>query len=485
MNLLRSVVTNAAWMAGAQWGMQFLQLAVSIILARLLAPHDYGIMSMSTTFIGIISLFASLGFGTALVGRYEIDAVYISTAFWSTMTVGVFAFVLAVFTAPFVSRFYEEPRVITIIQVAACGFIVSPFNDIANSLLIRQMAFRAIAAIDLTATLVAQVTALLAAYAGFGVWSLVVATLISQVARFFGLLYATQWLPGFRFDRACFAELFSFSRFLVAYQFLNYFVRNLDNIIIGKVLGPVALGYYDMAYQLTLKPMVLVSSVFTQPLFPALVSLRHDKKQTAETYRSVVIYISLITFPLLLGLAAVAPEAVICAFGQKWEPMVLTLQILCVVGAMNCIASTVGTIYLSQGRTDIPMKWTLVVGPFAYGAFFVGVHWGIEGVAASYALFTVIVWGISHAIANNLIDLPARRFWSALVPAVRASLIMLGVLFGARLLINNWSLSLSLEAKLVTFILLGAIAYCTIVLRDECEEIVKVRTYLMKKLTFS
>ena len=483
MNLLRSVVKNAAWMAGAQWGIQILQFGVSIFLAHLLVPHDYGLVSMSATFTGMISLFASLGFGVALVERQEVDEDCVSTAFWSTICVGMFAFVLAVIGAPFISSFYGEPRLVAIIRVAACGFMLTPLNDIANSLLTRQMAFRAIASIDLVAALAAQATALIAACTGFGVWSLVGATLMSQVTRFFGLLYTTRWLPRLRFNRTRFTELFFFSRYLVMYQFFNYFVRNLDNIIIGKVLGPVALGYYDLAYQLTLKPMVLVSSLFAQPLFPVLVSLRGDKKRTAETYRSVVVYISLITFPLLLGLASVAPEVVICILDEKWVPVVPTLQILCVVGAMNCIATTVGTIYLSQGRSDIPLKWIIVVAPFVCCAFFVGVRWGIEGVATSYALFTAVTWVISHAIANRLIELRAGYFWSALMPATCASLLMVGVVLGARLLMSDWPLSM--ETKLVTFIVLGATVYCATVLGGKCEEIVKVREYLVTKFAYS
>jgi O-antigen/teichoic acid export membrane protein len=483
MSTLRSVVKNAAWMAGAQWGMQVLQFGVSIVLARLLIPSDYGLVSMSATFTGVVSLFASLGFGVALVERREVDEDCICTAFWSTAGVGVFAFALAIVSAPFIGSFYGELRLVTIIRIAACGLILSPLNDIAHSLLTRQMAFRAIASIEMGAALIAQTIALIAAFTGFGVWSLVAATLVSQVARFFGFFYTIRWLPQFRFSRARFTELFFFSRYLVGYQFLNYFVRNLDNILVGKILGPVALGYYDLAYQLTLKPMVLVSSIFTQPLFPVLVSLKDNKKLAAETYRSVVVYISLIAFPLLLGLASVAPEAVDCILGEKWVPVVPTLQILCVVGAMNCIATTVGTIYLSQGRSDIPLKWTLAVGPVAYFAFFIGVQWGIEGVAASYAVFTAVTWGISHAIANRLIELHASYFWSALIPAARASLFMVGVVLGVRFLVSDWPLSM--ETKLVTFIVLGATVYCATVLVEGCGEVVKIREYLVTKLAFS
>src|SRR5262249_5256839 len=140
-------------------------------------------------------------------------------------------------------------------------------------------------------------------------------------------------------------------------------------VIIGKFLGPIALGYYDLSYQLVLKPMALVSNTLTQPLFPTMRALRHDKAQSAEIYRSAIVYISLLTLPLLLGLCIVAPEAILCVLGEKWLPMVSVLRLLCLAGAMNCIATTVGTVYLSQGRSDIMLKWALVVAPFAVGAF--------------------------------------------------------------------------------------------------------------------
>jgi PST family polysaccharide transporter len=150
---------------------------------------------------------------------------------------------------------------------------------------------------------------------------------------------------------------------------------------------------------------------------------------------------------------------------------------------MNCIATTVGTIYLSQGRSDILLKWTLAVGPIAYLAFFVGVQWGIEGVAASYALFTAVAWSISHAIANRLIALRAGHFWSALIPAARASLLMVSAIFCTRILVRDWPLST--ETKLVMFILLGATVYGTTILLEKCGEVVKIREYLVTKLAFS
>ncbi|HJY82393.1 MAG TPA: lipopolysaccharide biosynthesis protein [Candidatus Binatia bacterium] len=483
MNLVRTVVESAAWVAGAQWSTQCLQFGVSIVLAHLLSPRDYGLVSMSGTFIGFISLFANLGFGAALVERRNVDEDCICTAFWATAFVGAFVYVVAYLCASFVGNFYGAPRLIAIIRVVAVGLLITPLSDILNSLLSRRMAFRTVALIEVGCAMVSQTTALIAAVLGFGVWSVVFATLVLQSARLVSLFGAIRWVPRLRFRRQSFLELFSFGGHLLGFQFLNYFVRNLDNVIIGKFLGSTALGYYDLAYQLTLKPMVLVSYTFTQPLFPVLASLKGNKLQAAETYRSVVVYISLLTFPVLAGLAAVAPEAVVCVLGEKWIPVVPVLRILCFAGVMNCIATTVGTVYMSQGRSDIMLKWIVAAAPFAAGAFFLGVRWGIEGVALGYAIFTMIAWVISHAIANRLIDLQTRRFWSALLPATKASLVMVVTVLLARAAVMG--LPLSPFTKLSILALIGAGVYCAIASIGKTEEVARVRGYLLTKLSLS
>jgi PST family polysaccharide transporter len=480
MTLLNTIARGAAWMTGAQWAIQILQFAVSIFIARLLSPADYGLVGMSAAFTAFVILFANLGFGAALIQKKDIDEDDTCTAFWATVLVGVFLYIISFAVAPLVGRFYGEPKVEVIIKVSAVIFLFSPISIILESLLTRQMAFREIALTNMGSSLVSQILTLTAAFAGLGVWSLVIGTLGFQIIRMPALFYLNRWFPKLRFSRNHFSSLFSFGGYLLGFNFLNFINRNADNVIIGRFLGATALGYYDLAYQVMLKPLQNVSGSITKPLFPVLSSIREDKPRVAETYRSVVVYISLITFPIMLGLAVVAPEFIFAVLGEKWAPAIPLLQILCIVGAMQSIGATCGDIFLSQGRSDILFKWTLFFTPIIVGAFFLGIKWGTIGVAFCYSIVTLLVCISFQIIANRMINLSTSRFLSALFPAAKWSIVMAAaVLFTQHLLKYS---DLSYLTRFFVLVFLGIVSYGVAMYMSKLEELTKIRSYIRDRI---
>lgn len=424
MSLLSQIGKGAAWSAGAQWLAQIMQAIVSVILARLLLPNDYGLMSMAMVFIGFIQVFNNLGLGPALIQRKVIDEKDISTAFWTTLAVGCVISLLAFALSFFIGAFYSEPKVIAIIQFLAIGFVLGAINSVQTSLLIRRMAFREIALAETAGAIASSLAAILAAINGFGVWSLVVGGLSNQTIRIAAMRKYLNWRPHFVFQRSRLRTLFSFGGNILGVNVLNYFNRNLDNLIIGKFLGVTALGFYDLAYQIMLRPIQNVSNVISRPLFPALAKVKEDKVATIEAYLAVVKGISLLTFPMMVGLASVAPQFVHVVLGEKWTPAIPIIQTLALVGAIQSVVVTTGDIFQSQGRPDIMLKWTCINSPLIALSFWVGLRWGILGVAMAYAVMNVLLWSIIHGIANRLIELKNWRFWQALFPAMRASFFM-------------------------------------------------------------
>ncbi len=336
--------------------------------------------------------------------------------------------------APAVADFFHQPQLVAIVRVTAIALLLSPLNSILYSLLSRKLAFQSLAMVDVAAAVGSQGTALILALSGWGVWALVVAQLINPLVRLPLLLRLNRWLPSRRFDRQRFVELLSFSSHVVGFNFVNYFARNLDKVIIGKLLGSAALGFYDISYQIMLKPLQNISQTISAPLFPALSSIQHDKAQTSEIYRRVVVYIALITFPIMTGIGLTAGDFVPLLLGDKWAPAIPIIQILCLVGAIQSVGSTVGDIYLSQGRSDIMLKWILGATPVIVAAFYLGTAWGVVGVAAGYAAINVPVAIVSHTIANRLIGLTPVRFWRSFIPASLLSLVMAGAVLTVRAL---------------------------------------------------
>jgi PST family polysaccharide transporter len=315
------------------------------------------------------------------------------------------------------------------------------------------------------------------AFLGWGVWSLVLGSLAHQFVRMPALLFLNRWFPRLRFSAERFQKLFSFGSNLLGFNFLNYIARNLDNVIIGRFLGAAQLGYYDLAYQLMLKVLSNVSHTLSGAVFPVLSSVQHDKERVAEIYRSVVSYISLITFPVMVGISLVAPEFVLGVLGEKWAPAIDVVRVLGLVGAIQSVSGLVSDVFLSQGRSDLMLKWALVATPGAALAFWLGVRWGIVGVALCYLLFTLLAWVGSHALGFRLVGLSARRYLSGLVPASKACLVMVVTVFAARLMLAPWGASEVTE--LVILVAVGATVYTTTMWFERVEEVAKVRDSIL------
>lgn len=457
MSLLRSIAAGAAWTTGAQWFVQISQFAVSVVLARLLLPSDYGLVGMALALTGFVALFGNLGLGAALIQKKEIDDEYVSTAFWTTFAAGIVLLGIVYLAAPLAADFYNDSRVADVARVTALGLLVGPMNSIVTSLLERHMRYRVVAMLDISTALLGQATAVAFAFSGMGVWSLVAGTLVAQATRIPLAFLFERWLPGLAFSVAKLKDLFSFGGNLLAFNFVNFFNRNLDKLIIGRTLGASQLGYYDMAYQAMLKPLQNVSDTIGRPLFPALSSLQDDKKQAADIYLRVVAYVSLITFPAMLGLSAVAPDFVTVVLGNQWTPSIPVLQILALVGAIQSVAATVGSVYMSQGRSDLMLRIGFIATVLIASAFALGVVWGITGVAACYAFATLVVWALSQTVANRLIALDGITYWKALVPALRSGLAMMFIVLLCRETLSE--LSFAPVLRLVFCVVLGVLVY--------------------------
>jgi PST family polysaccharide transporter len=322
--------------------------------------------------------------------------------------------------------------------------------------------------------------AVLLALKGFGVWSLVGQSLVSVALTVVLAGLACRWLPKLAFSWPCFRELFGFSSHVLGFQVLNYFARNLDNLLIGKFLGATALGYYSLAYRLMLYPLQNVSWTLSRVLFPAFSQIQSDLVKVRQNYLRVIRYISLATFPMMAGMAVVAPELIRVLYGSQWERSIFLVQVLCVVGFLQSIGTTVGTIYLSQGRSDLMLKWNLFIVPIVCLAIIVGLRWDVEGVALCYTAVGLVFWYLSHSVANRLIHLSMSKFLQALVPTGAAAVAMAMLLALWRLAqervvtLENWQ-SLVIQVTLGSILYFGILRLLRSEIFDEIAEIFRGR----------
>jgi len=378
--------TGVAWSGLAQMGAQFVALVVSVILTRLLSPQDFGLVGMVLVFTNFASVFADMGFGVALVQKLDVTQHHKNAVFWISIVIGAVTTLIMAAAAPLIASFYNVPEVQPLAVAISLIFFINAFATVKVALLQKAMDFRKIAAAQLTSTVISGLVALYLAFSGFGVWSLVAMYIASAIVNVAVLWMITPWRPDFSLQWHALKDLSKFTMNLLGFSVFNYWTRNGDNLLVGRFVGSAALGIYARSYQILLLPVSQVSGVITNVMFPAFSAIQKDVERVKDMYLKSISVISLVTFPLTLGLLVVSQSFVLALFGDKWAEMIPILQVFCLLGLIQSIGTTVGWIYQSQGRTDIMFRWGLVSGSIFIISFVVGLRWGALGVAVAYTV---------------------------------------------------------------------------------------------------
>ena len=329
--------------------------------------------------------------------------------------------------APLLGVFYREPQVIPIMQVLSLSFSLSGLSNLQTSLLERNLEFDKLARIEIGTALLATLVGITAAFLGQGAWSLVYQLLAGNLFATLLFWSASNWRPSWQFDWPEIRSVMSFSLNLTGGNIFNYFARNADKLLIGRFLGSQDLGYYDLAYRLMQLPLQGISAVLTRVMFPLYSRMQDDPSQFGRTYLKVAAAIALISFPLMLGLTALAGPIVRTLFGAAWTPVIPLLLILAPLGALQSILTTIGNIYSATGRTDLGMRWTVGAGLLIVLSFVLGLPWGILGVTVSYAIVMLLLTYPGFAIPFRLIGLKVSDLGGVLWRPATCSLVMCAV----------------------------------------------------------
>ena len=359
MSLRRSAISGVKWSSISLFGRRCLSLLTTIVLARLLAPADFGLVAMAAVVIGFIELFKDLGTATAVIQRKDPSQALLASVFWLNAGFGLAAAMVLYLLAPLLGAFYREPQVIPIMQMLSLSFLLSGLSNVQMSLLERNLEFYKLACIEIGTALFATLVGITAAVLDQGAWSLVYQMLAGNFLGTLLLWGASLWRPSWQFDWQEIRSVMGFSLNLTVGNIFNYFARNADKLLIGRFLGMQDLGYYDLAYRLMLFPLQGISAVIGRVMFPLYSRMQDDAGQFGRTYLKVASAIALISFPLMLGLTALTGPFVLTLFGPAWTPVIPLLLILGPLGAVQSILTTIGHIYTAKGRTDLGMWWTV------------------------------------------------------------------------------------------------------------------------------
>ena len=426
------VAGGVRWKLVGQVSAQATAVAVGIILAHLLTPHEFGLAGMALVFSGIGVAFGDLALSAALIQRRELREVDRSTAFWTNVAAGSFIMLLGIALSPLVADFFGQPSVAPLFAATSVVFLLWALCSTQSALLTREMNFRPLEIRGMVAGFVSAAAAVLLALAGAGPWALVGETLVQAGTSLVLLWTFSSWRPKFVYSRESMRSLGSYSSKTLISQMLGYFVNNVDNLLVGRFLGSVALGLYSVSYSTMFLPVSRISQPLQQVLFSAFAKIQHEPKRLAEAWARGNQLISAVNVPAFLGMAVIAPEFVPVVLGQDWDAAVPVLQLLSLAGVGATLQTLNWSTMQAMGRPGVMLRFRLFSTPVTVVAFVIGLHWGIVGVAASFAISRFLVTPVSTYITLRALGVSV-GFVRDEGLVVGLALIMAGVVELARL----------------------------------------------------
>jgi O-antigen/teichoic acid export membrane protein len=369
-----------------QSGKFLLTLGSTAVLARILTPVDFGLLAMVVSIVGFLMMFRDLGLSMATVQRAEINHQQVSTLFWVNVLIGSIITVLTVAIAPMVGWFYKEPRLVPITLAFSGAFLLSGLSVQHQALLRRQMRFNVIAIVEIISLGLSIVAAILSAVSGLGYWSLVIMHLVREGFYSAGMWLACGWKPGRPARRVGVRSLLVFGGYLTGFNLINFFIRNMDNVIIGRFVGAQALGLYAKAYQLLLLPVRQINLPLSSVAVPTLSRLQDAPNRFRAYYQRGVMLTVTAGMPAVVFLFVTAEKAVLAILGPQWLDAVVLFRVLAPAAFVGTFNMATSWVFVSLARTARQLRWGVFSALLSVLGFAIGVHWGAIGVAAAVSL---------------------------------------------------------------------------------------------------
>ncbi len=390
-NLKGRTVRGGAVTIVAQGCRFALHLGSVVVLARLLTPSDFGLIAMVTAVLNFVTVSSDLGLTMATIQKPDIDHNQVSTLFWINTGIGLLLSLLVAALAPAVAAFYREPRLTTI--TIALGGTIFLHGLVAQhgALLRRHLRFFAVSLVTVIGEAVAVAAAICAALLGAGYWSLVVLQVVPAVVMLVGIWIAVPWRPGLPRKGTGVRSMITFGGNLTGFNFVNYFANNTDNVLIGRFIGPAALGLYARAYNLMLMPVGQLIRPVTSVVTPSLSRLVGDPERYRRYYTRMDLLLAAVIMPAGGFIAAMGNELILFMLGPQWEAAGAMFRVFGIAMIALPPSYMNGTLFVSQGRGRDMFRWSWISTGIIVTSIVLGLRWGAFGVAVSFTLATVAV----------------------------------------------------------------------------------------------
>jgi O-antigen/teichoic acid export membrane protein len=427
--LRRRATSGARWTGSAtaiRIALQFVQLA---ILARLLRVEDFGLMAMVNVVLAFALAYADSGVSNAIIHYQDANREELSSLYWLNVLSGIVVAALLWLLSPWIAALYHQPALVGLLHVSAVVFVIGPVGQQFQVLMERDLRFKRLAAIETAALLASSTVGIGLAFAGHGVWSLVWTTVVNSAVKAGSLAVIgwSTWRPRMHFrPREC-RRFLRFGVYQMGEKTLNLLGQYVDKMVIGVLMGPTPLGYYDMASRLIARPYQIINVVFTRVAFPVFSAVQKDRDRLRKGYLELMEVLNAITIPLYVGMMALAAPFVRVQLGDKFEPSIPLLQILSIVGLAFALSSPAGSLILACGRADVGLYLNILRTGLILLGIWIGARWELAGIAWAMVIVVAAVmfpvhawvrWKLVRMRLGEFLRVAAPFFWSSLASAL-------------------------------------------------------------------
>jgi polysaccharide transporter, PST family len=369
-----------------------IQVASVVVLARLLSPTDYGLVGMVSAILGIAPLLIDLGTRDAVVQQRHITAAEVSTLFWITFALGCGATVLGTLSGPLIAHFYGEPRLAKVAFLSSLAFVGLALSYQHQALLRRAMRYQELAMIDIGANLISTVIAIAMALSGWAYWALVVRPVMVSILTAAGSWWKCRWVPGRPVFTPGVKQMVQFGLHWIGFTGTDFIGKFADRVAIGRIAGAADLGFYQKACLVYDNSLDLMSTPLSAVAMSGLSKLRHDPDALWRSWSKALSTVAFFAMPIFGVLAVTSRDVIVLALGEKWTGASILLSIFALRGIPEVVQKTCSWLHIAAGRADRFMRWGLFASATQFVALFVGLPFGMKGiawalVAATYLLF--------------------------------------------------------------------------------------------------
>lgn len=453
MSLQRKTMHSVASSSVIQMSSQVLNFGISILIARVLSPEEFGVVAIALVFVALAQTLSDLGLSSSLIQKTDVSDDETFSCLCINLLIGLIMALMLFLFSRGLAKFYDTPE-LSLILISLCPlFFINSFASVPRAILSRKMKHGQLALCNLLATLMGSLVALILVYLDFGLWALVIQHLTTGFLNSL-LLVVKSRLKFAKFKLDLLLPLLPFSLNVFITRVLQEAANQADKVIIGKFMGPSQLGFYTKADQLARFPLRNITGVVSNVMFPALSKIKEDKEKVKLVYLRAIGLISTFVFPILAGLAYLANDIIFFLLGEKWLPLVPYFMFFCISFMLLSIGQISGAFFLSQGKADVQLRLIAITQSLKVVLLLIGAQFGQEGIIISLSIATLIGFNLTMFTLARILNVTFVELIESCYKTIVSILIMVGVLS----ILDG----LNYQYRLILFPIVGATIYIAV-----------------------